>query len=74
MRFQNLSIPRRLAAAGLLATALGGTGAMAQQRDIYWHVGVHQPGVSINLSNSPGVAVVAAPAYYPAYGPTYYPA
>jgi len=77
MRFQNLLTPRRLAAAGLLATALGGTNAMAQQKDIYWHVGVHQPGVSVNLSNSPGVAVVAAPAYYPgygpAYGPTYYP-
>ncbi|GAB3183700.1 hypothetical protein [Hydrogenophaga aquatica] len=52
---------RHLVAAGALGMALAG-GGFAHAADVYWSVGVHQPGVSVGISNAPPV-VVAYPSY-----------
>jgi hypothetical protein len=52
---------RRVFAAGALGVALAG-GGFAHAADVYWSVGVHQPGVSVGVSNAPPV-VVAYPSY-----------
>lgn len=48
----------------------------AQAGDVYWSVGVHQPGVSVGVSNAPPVVVQSAPRviYAPAPRVIYSPA
>jgi hypothetical protein len=54
---------RALAVAALAtgAWALSSTAQEARAGDVYWSVGVHQPGVSVGVSNAPPVVV------YPSY-------
>ena len=51
-------------AAGALVAGLAGlwmSAQSAQAADVYWSVGVHQPGVSVGVSNAPPVVVHTAP-------------
>ncbi|WP_208300036.1 hypothetical protein [Aquabacterium sp. A08] len=45
------------AAAALALSAAGG----AQATDVYWSIGVHQPGVHVGVSNAPPVVVHTTP-------------
>lgn len=45
---------RRWVGMGVLGLALLGVGA-AQAGNVYWSIGVHQPGVHVGVSNSPPV-------------------
>ena len=60
-----------VAAGGALAATLGATAAHAG--DVYWSVGISQPGVRVGVSNAPPRPVVVAPqpVYYPAPVVTY---
>lgn len=53
---------RWLVAAGL---ALG-VAAAARAADVYWSIGIHQPGVSVGVSNAPPVVVAPAPRWHAA--------
>lgn len=37
------------------------TGGAAQAADVYWSIGVHQPGVHVGVSNAPQVVVAPPP-------------
>ena len=41
----------------------------AQATDVYWSVGIHQPGVSVGVSNAPPAPVVVYPAPRVIYSP-----
>lgn len=57
-----------LAAAAVVA--LSGAG-VAQAADVYWSIGVHQPGVQVGVSNAPP-RVVYGPPPVVVYGPPVY--
>lgn len=51
-------------AVGVLVAGLAGLWLSAQSAragDVYWSIGVHQPGVSVGVSNAPPVVVHTAP-------------
>lgn len=45
---------------GLAAAALALAGA-AHAGDVYWSIGVHQPGVTVGVGNTPPVVIAPAP-------------
>ncbi|MDT7928965.1 hypothetical protein [Tepidimonas sp.] len=51
----------RAAARTALGLGLAALGAAAQAGDVYWSIGVHQPGVSVGVGNYPPVVVAPAP-------------
>jgi hypothetical protein len=57
---RHFSLPRAAVrvALGLLSAA---SGAAAQAGDVYWSIGVHQPGVSVGVGNYPPVVVAPVP-------------
>ncbi len=51
----------RRAAGAALASAVLGLAGTAHAADVYWSVGVHQPGVSVRVGNTPPVVLAPAP-------------
>ncbi|WP_082007595.1 hypothetical protein [Tepidimonas taiwanensis] len=58
----------RSAAAALASLALAG---VAHATDVYWSVGVHQPGVSVRIGNTVPVVVMPSPRVVVAPAPVY---
>ena len=57
----------RLTLSGLFVTALGLAGVAHAHDNVYWSVGVVQPGISVGVSNAPPMPVYPAPVYVPSY-------
>lgn len=54
---------RRLKQFVLVTAALGAVGAAQASDNVYWSVGVVQPGISVGVSNAPPMPVYPAPVY-----------
>lgn len=57
----------RLLLSGLLAATLAWAGAAQANDNIYWSVGIAQPGISVGVSNAPPLMMYPAPVYVPSY-------
>jgi hypothetical protein len=59
---QHLAVWRRWAGgAAVAAGGVLGVAPLAQAADVYWSIGVHQPGVNVRIANAPPVLVHTPP-------------